>query len=210
MKLVQAFVLGAFALLVIGCAPRQTTRPAPPPQPAAAPQEPSAPVPAINVIEPAAAPNASATEQVPKNRLPNPEFTPGKRSYRTIDQVCAKGSAKDERNVSAAEKTAVYEKYGIEKCSGYCSGKQGCEIDHLISLEIGGANTEDNLWPQPYDGDWNAHDKDILENTLHRLVCSKKLGLDEAQAAISSDWIAAFKKYVGTRKPHKPTNYCAK
>jgi hypothetical protein len=32
----------------------------------------------------------------------------------------------------------------------------GRRIDHLISLELGGANTVDNLWPQPYDGEWNA------------------------------------------------------
>ena len=43
-----------------------------------------------------------------------------------------------------------------------------------MSLELGGANTSDNLWPQPYDGEWNAHDKDRLENKLHHIVCKKK------------------------------------
>jgi len=138
-----------------------------------------------------------AAPTVAKVRLPDSEKTPGKASYRTLDQICRPGAARDERNVSEAEKKRVYELYGVAKCEGYCKGKQGCEIDHLISLEIGGANTEDNLWPQPYDGDWNAHDKDRLEGRLHLLVCKRQIALREAQEAISTDWVAAYKKYVG-------------
>jgi hypothetical protein len=140
--------------------------------------------------------------------MPDPSKTPGRASYRTIDQICKKGSARDERDVSEAEKAKVYQAYGISKCGGYCSGKQGCEIDHLISLEIGGANTEDNLWPQPYDYNWNAHDKDLLENKLHVLVCNGSISLEEAQTAIKADWVAAFKKYVGERKPFAPIVHC--
>ena len=106
-------------------------------------------------------------------------------------------------------KKKVYEEYGIEKCGGYCNGPQGCEVDHLISLELGGANTIDNLWPQPYDGEWNAHDKDRLEGKLYRLVCvDKTITLKEAQDAIKTDWVAAYKKYVGELKPHKPQVRC--
>jgi len=142
-------------------------------------------------------------------RMPDPDLTPGKASYRTLDQICVKGSAKDERNVSESEKKTVYESYGIAKCKGYCSGPQGCEIDHLVSIELGGANTEDNLWPQPYDGDWSTHDKDRLENKLHTLVCNRSVKLKDAQKAIATDWVAAYKKYVGDeRKPFKPTVRC--
>lgn len=140
--------------------------------------------------------------------MPDRDLTPGKASYRTIDQICKKGSAKDERNVSESEKTAIYQEFGVEKCGGYCSGKQGCETDHLISLEIGGANTEDDLWPEPYDGHWGAHDKHRLENKLHQLVCAKKITMKEAQTAISTDWVAAYKKYVGELKPFKATKRC--
>jgi creatinine amidohydrolase len=138
----------------------------------------------------------------------DPSKTPGRASYRTIDQICKKGSAHDERDVSEAEKTRVYQAYGISKCGGYCSGKRGCEIDHLISLEIGGANTEDNLWPQPFDYNWNAHDKDRLENKLHVLVCNGSISLDEAQTAVKTDWVAAYKKYVRERKPFAPVVRC--
>ena len=66
------------------------------------------------------------------------------------------------------------------------------EIDHLISLEIGGADTVKNLWPQPYYQHPGAHEKDILENWLHKQVCSGKMDLTEAQAKIRTDWYAEY------------------
>ena len=74
------------------------------------------------------------------------------------------------------------------------------ELDHLISLELGGAPSDPrNLWPEPYHvvGGWNAHAKDRLENRLHRLVCSGKLSLAAAQGLIAHHWIEAYRKYVG-------------
>ena len=145
----------------------------------------------------------------PANRVPVPQKTPGHPTYHTTAKVCGTKSTKDERNVPESEKKAIYESYGIAKCSGYCSGPQGCEIDHLVSLELGGANTSDNLWPQPYDGEWNAHDKDRLENKLHRMICTEKtISLKNAQKEITTDWIAAYKKYIGARKPFKPQIRC--
>lgn len=71
------------------------------------------------------------------------------------------------------------------------------EEDHLISLEIGGSPTSPaNLWPEPYHGDWNAHIKDRVEDKLHRMVCSGQISLIDAQTAIATDWIDAYKKYV--------------
>ena len=47
----------------------------------------------------------------------------------------------------------------------YCKSQQECEIDHLISLELGGANDEKNLWPELYQGEiLNAYVKGQLEN----------------------------------------------
>jgi hypothetical protein len=43
----------------------------------------------------------------------------------------------------------------------------------------------------------NAHVKDRLENKLHKLVCTGKLGLPEAQKAIAQDWVEAYKTYIG-------------
>jgi hypothetical protein len=72
------------------------------------------------------------------------------------------------------------------------------EEDHLISLELGGSPKDPrNLWPEPYAGRWGAMVKDRLENRLHRLICSGRIRLADAQKAISRNWIAAYKRYVG-------------
>lgn len=71
------------------------------------------------------------------------------------------------------------------------------EEDHLISLQLGGHPTDEmNLWPQPYDGEWGARRKDVLETKLKKLVCDGVISLEEAQLAVAQDWIAAYKKYV--------------
>jgi hypothetical protein len=71
------------------------------------------------------------------------------------------------------------------------------EEDHLVSLEIGGHPTDPrNLWPQPWDGKFGAHAKDQLENFLHRAVCAGTITLADAQAAVASNWIAAYDKFI--------------
>ncbi len=69
------------------------------------------------------------------------------------------------------------------------------ELDHLISLELGGAPADpNNLWFEPYTGlrmngqDVGAHTKDKVENELHKEVCTQGLPLDLAQQVISTDW----------------------
>ncbi len=46
-------------------------------------------------------------------------------------------------------------------------------------------------------GPEGAHVKDRLELRLLDLVCQGKLPLAEAQHAITTDWIAAYRTYVG-------------
>jgi hypothetical protein len=74
------------------------------------------------------------------------------------------------------------------------------EEDHLIPLGLGGAPADPrNLWPEPRtspDG-WGADRKDELEFALNQLVCAGRLPLREAQRAIATDWIAAYRRYVG-------------
>jgi len=71
------------------------------------------------------------------------------------------------------------------------------EEDHLISLQLGGHPTDPkNLWPQPYRTQCGARVKDVVETKLKRMVCDGKLTLAEAQKAIATNWIAAYKKYV--------------
>ena len=133
--------------------------------------------------------------------LPDAKKTPGATNPALTQKViCRKGwSTKSVRNVPASLKKKAYRAYGLKgNHTGYCKGRQGCEIDHLISLEIGGANNLKNLWPQSFDSKpWNAHVKDKLENKLHALVCAGTITLENAQTAIRTDWIAAYTKYLG-------------
>jgi hypothetical protein len=113
--------------------------------------------------------------------------TPGATANISVKQLCSKAfHTGSERDVTESTKKAVCEEYGLKPSQ--CTGAK-LEIDHLISLEIGGSNDITNLWPQPYLPKPGAKEKDILENTLHRLVCAGKMKLLDAQQCISSDWI---------------------
>lgn len=69
------------------------------------------------------------------------------------------------------------------------------ELDHLISLELGGAPRDPaNLWPEPYAGDANARQKDVVENYLHRQVCDGDMPLGEAQRLIATDWLSVYRQ----------------
>jgi hypothetical protein len=120
--------------------------------------------------------------------------TPG--AVRTTDKamICTQKTPAI-RNVTASTKKKVYALYGITRKTGWCKAK-GCEVDHLISLELGGSNDAKNLWPEPYAGKWNAHVKDKLENRLHAMICKGSITVDAAQQEISHDWITAYKKYL--------------
>ncbi|MGH3427709.1 MAG: HNH endonuclease [Mycobacteriales bacterium] len=97
------------------------------------------------------------------------------------------------RKVTAKTKRAVFHAYGID-CSRLKCGQE-YEVDHLISLEIGGSNDLSNLWPQPYDPP-GARQKDVLENKLHAMICSGQISPARAQKEIAEDWWRAYGRYV--------------
>ena len=72
------------------------------------------------------------------------------------------------------------------------------ELDHVIPIAVGGhPRNIENLMLQLWDGEDGAKKKDRLERRLQQLVCSKLLGLRDAQAAIWTDWQAAYRRWVG-------------
>ena len=123
--------------------------------------------------------------------LPNLSLTPGVTDpAATLKKLCKVGYTTTVRNVPESIKAKVFEEYGIDPKS------DKFEIDHMISLEIGGANDIKNLWPQSYDTmPFNAHTKDKLENRLHKLVCAGTITLEEAQKQITTDWIKTYCTY---------------
>jgi hypothetical protein len=67
------------------------------------------------------------------------------------------------------------------------------ELDHLISLELGGAPRDvANLWPEPWTGSLNARQKDVVETFLRTQVCRNAITLGEAQREIAVDWVAVY------------------
>ena len=121
--------------------------------------------------------------------LPDPKMTPGDVADVTKDDICTPGYSKKVRNVPKSVKDRVYAAYGREKEAGIC-----CEVDHLISLELGGSNDIKNLWPEPYEPRPGAYEKDRVENYLHREVCAGNIELAEAQRQIATDWYAVYQR----------------
>lgn len=126
---------------------------------------------------------------------PDPRLTPGAiLPTATVGQICRRGYARAERAVSIALKRAVFHAYRTR----YVPGRY--EVDHLVPLELGGANAgreprtsrvvpTANLWPEPL---LSATVKDRLENRLHAEVCAGRESLRTAQRAIARDWYAAW------------------
>ena len=125
--------------------------------------------------------------------LPDPTMTPGATLDVTAQDICVPGYSKRVRNVPSAVKRQAYDEYGI---ATHAPGDY--EVDHLISLELGGSNSIRNLWPESFRTQpWNAHTKDQLENELHRLVCAGQLDLAVAQQEIAGDWVVAYRRRFG-------------
>jgi len=126
-------------------------------------------------------------------QLPDSVKTPGAVLTTDLEKICVVGYTKTVRDVSERLKNEIYDEYGI-----YSHEPKEFEIDHLISLELGGSNEKTNLWAQSYKtSPYNATLKDVLEHKMHRLVCSHQLDIKQAQKEISTNWIEAYHKYVG-------------
>jgi hypothetical protein len=129
--------------------------------------------------------------------VPDPARTPGDTLEVTAADICVPGYTKKVRNVPVAVKRQVYASYGIRT---HEPGEY--EIDHLISLELGGSNSIRNLWPESHrTSPWNAHVKDALENELHRRVCNGTLDLSKAQRIIAQNWVMGYRMYVHPNPP---------
>jgi hypothetical protein len=128
--------------------------------------------------------------------LPERRLTPGAIATADRAQVCDSAQPKN-RDVPVSLQRRVFEEYGISRAE-----PQAYEVDYLITPALGGADDIRNLWPQSYSATvWNARVKDTLEDYLREQVCSGRLDLRTAQRDISSDWIAAYRKYFHTDRP---------
>jgi hypothetical protein len=125
-----------------------------------------------------------------RGALPDPRCTPGAYyANATRASVCRSGYARSVRDVSQSTKDAIYAAYGIHH---HFDGATG-EVDHLVSLELGGSNVRANLFPEAASPRPGSHQKDLLENELHREVCAGRLTLRQAQRLIAHNWVAAYR-----------------
>jgi hypothetical protein len=98
------------------------------------------------------------------------------------------------RNVPVSEKFAVEQEYGI------APGHYGAtlEIDHIVSLELGGSNDIANLYPEEADAHPGYRVKDQLENRLHALVCSGAMTLLSVRERIAANWQVLYGAVFGS------------
>jgi hypothetical protein len=128
--------------------------------------------------------------------LPDPKCTPGATNPSVTqdnikDTICLPGFSKTVRP-PVSYTTPL--KIKLMQAYGFTDFRSNYELDHLISLEIGGNPTDvRNLWPEPGYGQYNFHIKDRFENYLHNAVCSGSMSLSEAQKEIATDWLTNWK-----------------
>jgi len=126
--------------------------------------------------------------------VPNPSLTPGAIRLVTLKDICSATDGDLDPTVSPSMERAVLQEYGVP--SG--AAARNYQIDYLVNPQLGGTNDIKNLWPEPYsNAKWNAHAKDELEQHLQQMVCDRAVDLAVAQREIATDWIAAYKKYLG-------------
>ena len=126
--------------------------------------------------------------------LPDSACTPGAVLTTNTTVVCKVGYTKTVRDVSEATKKKVFAEYGITY-----SQHSNYEVDHLISLEIGGGNDISNLWPENSKITDGSLTKDKFENYLHAQVCAGKMTIQEAQKEISTNWLSYYQSDTNTK-----------
>jgi hypothetical protein len=124
--------------------------------------------------------------------LPDPACSPGAVLTTDTSVICVAGYSQSVRDVPISEKEQVFAEYGID-----WSLHNGYEVDHVISLELGGSNDISNLFPESYSIEYGARIKDRLENYLHDQACAHGLPLPVAQREIATDWLKYYLVWQG-------------
>ncbi len=130
-----------------------------------------------------------------RGALPDPRCSPGAIDPALTRAVlCSAGfHTSSVRHVSTSLKHAVEVAYGM---APRAYGRT-IEIDHIVSLQLGGSNDIANLYPEPGGGTSGYQVKDRLENALHRLVCAGEMTLAAAQRGIATNWLQLYRSVFG-------------
>lgn len=129
--------------------------------------------------------------------VPDPRCTPGGIDPSITTNVLRNPSWRTacvrNRETSEAEKHIAYRWYGIQVPRRNHGETQVCELDHLVPLELGGADGLGNIWPECGPSAVGLDDryfkiKDRVENYLAYEVKSGRMSLPTAQHGIAFDW----------------------
>jgi hypothetical protein len=142
-------------------------------------------------------PQGCATRTANGFPIPDPNCTPGAVDPTVTIAVlrnpsfttrCVRDAA-----TNAVQKATTYAWYNLPLPSNKSGANQICELDHLIPLELGGADTLDNVWPQCGPSGVALpqrffKEKDTVENFLAMQVKQGRMDLGAAQRGIAADW----------------------
>lgn len=129
--------------------------------------------------------------------VPDPHCTPGGIDPSVTADVLRNRSWRTEwvRDcaTSEEEKHVTYRWYGIRAPHRNSGKRQVCELDHLVPLELGGADGLGNIWPECGPSHTVLEDryfkvKDRVENYLAGEVRTGRMSLVTAQRRIAADW----------------------
>jgi len=110
-------------------------------------------------------------------------------AHHDVTTICNTQWGTDARHVTAAMKNDAYRLYNAKKVAKRC-----CEIDHLTSRDVGGADDPSNLWPQPWA---EAHLKDRVETEAKKRICDGRAELAEVQRVMADDWTRLYTDWFG-------------
>lgn len=128
--------------------------------------------------------------------VPDPSCTPGAFNptitLAVIDDPAFSTECIRDQATIPREKAITYSWYHLLRPVHNDGQDQICELDHLVPLELGGADTLDNIWPQCGPNAVGLREryfkiKDTVENYLTAMVKAGKMGLDVARKGIAID-----------------------
>lgn len=128
----------------------------------------------------------------------NPDVTQATIGKTICNPAWSTKSVRDTQS-SPAQKAKTYALYDLTKPKNNTGANQQCELDHLISLQLGGSDKLDNIWPEcgPAGVPINRRyfkQKDAVENYLHQRICSHTITLAGAQRMIVMDWYSVYEE----------------
>lgn len=147
--------------------------------------------------------------------IPDPTCTPGAYNPSLTLAILKRPAfgtkcVRDKASTPTA-KAGTYDWYGITHPANNTGATQMCELDHLVSLEIGGADTLDNIWPQCGPDAVTLKErffkqKDLVENFLAAQIRAGKMKLRDVQKGIGEDWTQYLPAATAYYKSHRTRN----